>query len=240
VQLVQLQPLEHAQHHLNPIADLESKAREMLAAGTDETLVAVQCGVTLSKVFEIRRGVQPMQHSNRTQVSQQSEDLPSAKELFARRLRDFDEALEIATQEYKSDPSSEVNHAAMNGFMKTMESLHRSYQELDDPQEIADRIVKQVVHPYMHALTRLNVQACHDLEEDLQGTLVSAFQREQLRDHLKEMMRKLVDTTRDEFNRAVKTLEVVYAGAKLDALYLKPSVGKRDLLEIPAEQERAA
>jgi len=237
-----LPTLDHAANHLNPIADLESKAREMLAAGNDETLVAVQCGVTLSKVFEIRRGVQPVPTTNRVAVPSDAPiEMPSAKEMFSRRLRDFDECTEIAIQEFKNDPSSETAHVAMNGFMKTMESLYKSSQELDDPQEIAERIIKQVVFPYMNAMTKVVAETFKNIAEEIGPSFVSDFQREQLSDSLRDSARKMSDTTRNEFNRAVKTLEVVY-GAKLDALYMKPSAVKRDETLTPSteQQERVA
>jgi hypothetical protein len=235
---IELPSLDHAANHLNPIADLEARAREMLAAGNDEALVAVQCGVTLSKVFEIRRGVQPTAVTNRAAASSENTtELPSAKELFARRMRDFDECTEIAIQEFKNDPSSETAHVAMNGFMKTMESLYKSYQDLDDPQETAERVIKQIVFPYMNAMTRVVAETFKSIAEEIGPSFVSDFQREQLSDSLRDAGRKMSDATRNEFNRAVKTLEVVY-GAKLDSLYMKPSVAKRDETLMPSVEEK--
>lgn len=227
VELVKLQPIEHAIHKLNPIEDMEARAREMLASGNDEALVAVQCGVTLSKVFEIRRGVQPAQVVNRQSQQPVSQERPSAKELFARRMRDFDECLEIATAEYKNDPQSEANYNAMNGFMKTLKDLFSAYEELEDPQELAERLIKQIIYPFMQGMIRLNVEAFRDVNNDVGQTLITPFQREQLNDGLKDALRRIDEHVRNEFNRAVKTLETIFE-VKMDTLYLRPKTPGAD------------
>jgi hypothetical protein len=229
-QLVELRPLEHAAEQLNPIADLERKAMELLSTGASEPLVAVQCGVSLSRVFELRRGQTSTTMVNRSAIGAQSQlpstqvsgdSLPSPKEVFSRRMRDFDECLEIAIAEYKNDPESESNYNAMNGFMKTMESLYRSYEDLDDPQEVAERIVKQIVYPFMSGVVKINLAAFRSMIEDMSPTLVSEFQREQFREGLKDATRKIEENVRSEYNRAIKTLEVVYQ-ANLATLFLRP------------------
>lgn len=229
--LVELRPLEHAAEQLNPIADLERKAMELLSTGASEPLVAVQCGVSLSRVFELRRGQSSTTMVNRTAigngnqqlatVSANNDALPSPKEVFSRRMRDFDECLEIAIAEYKNDPESESNYNAMNGFMKTMESLYKSYEDLDDPQEVAERIVKQIVYPFMSGVVKINLAAFRSMIEDMSPTLVSEFQREQFREGLKDATRKIEENVRSEYNRAIKTLEVVYQ-ANLATLFLRP------------------
>jgi hypothetical protein len=235
IQLMELKPLEHATNQLNPIADLEARAREMLASGNDEALVAVQCGVTLSKVFEIRRGVIPQQVANRaapTNNAQSQTEKPSARELFARRMHDFDECLEIATQEYKNDPQSEANYNAMNGFMKTLKELFSAYEELEDPQELSERLVKQVIFPFMRGIIQINVESFRSIMADIGPTLVSEFQREQLNEGLKETMKKIEESTRNEFNRSVKTLEEIFE-VKMDTLYLRPRApGMSDKAEV--------
>jgi hypothetical protein len=143
------------------------------------------------------------------------------KGVFARRLTDFNECLEIAIAEYKSDPSSEINHSAMVGFMKIMKDLFESYQDLDDPQESAERLVKQVIYPYMQGMTRQVIESFRNILDDVSPSLVSDFQKEQLKDGLKDGLKKITESTRVEFNRAVKTLEVVFE-AKLSNLYMKP------------------
>ena len=250
-QLVELRSLEHAAEQLNPIADIERRAMELLSAGTSEPLVAVQCGVSLSRVFELRRGQSSTTMVNRSAIGNQlpanvvpatnADALPSPKEVFSRRMRDFDECLEIAIAEYKNDPESESNYNAMNGFMKTMENLYKSYQDLDDPQEVAERIVKQIVYPFMSGIVKINLSAFRSMIEDMSPTLVSEFQREQFREGLKDATRRIEESVRTEFNRAVKTLEVVYQ-ANLSSLFLRPqgSTGAASLDEAGEPKKEAA
>lgn len=250
-QLVELRSLEHAAEPLNPIADLERRAMELLSAGTSEPLVAVQCGVSLSRVFELRRGQSSTAMVNRAAIGNQlpatttpsanADALPSPKEVFSRRMRDFDECLEIAIAEYKNDPESESNYNAMNGFMKTMKDLYESYQDLDDPQEVAERIVKQIVYPFMSGIVKINLSAFRSMIEDMSPTLVSEFQREQFREGLKDATRRIEESVRSEFNRAVKTLEVVYQ-ANLSSLFLRPqgSTGAASLDEAGEQKKEAA
>jgi hypothetical protein len=250
-QFVELQPLEHASTVLSPIEDLERKAMELLSSGASEPLVAVQCGVSLSRIFELRRGQTTMSIVNRQTIGLPSvqnansnvasaDSLPSPKEVFSRRMRDFDECLEIAVQEYKNDPASETNHAAMNGFMKTMKELYESYQDLDDPQEVAEKIVKQLVYPFMSGVIKLNIDAFRTMIEDMSPTMVSEFQRDQFREGLKDSARKIEEKVRGEFNRAIKTLEVVYQ-ANLSSLYLRPQASTAATeLDATTEQKKAA
>lgn len=225
VQLVELKPIDHANESLNTIEGIEKKVSELLATGANEALVAIQCGVTLSKVFEVRRGSTTTTMVNRTAIGVQNQQtpsgLPSPKEVFSRRMRDFDECLEIAIAEYKNDPDSESNYNAMNGFMKTMKDLFEAYQDLDDPQEVAEKIVKQIIYPYMSGTVKTNVNSFRSIIEDMSPTMVTDFQREQFRDGLKDALRKIEENTRNEFNRAIKTLEAVFQ-ASLTSLYMRP------------------
>lgn len=226
----------------------DQRIENLLRAGATEADVAVTVNSTLSRVLEVKRSLgldgvrtttkvtqtQTQQNQMRqlTQLTQQvtqsiQKDLvdttrmPSARAIIAARIHDFQEVLDLAKNEYLSNPDSESNYNAMNGFMKTMKDLFKAYQDLDDPQDVAEKIVKQIIAPYMANTVRQVIDSAKKIMEDLQPTLANEYQTAQLRDGLNDSLRQLRETTRTEYNRAVKTLEVV-CEVKLDTLLMRP------------------
>lgn len=198
----------------------------MLRAGVDDVEIACTLNITLSKVLELRRTVGAVERVPDTPVlslvthTQSASPVPSARDIFAARIKDFQEVLDMAKQEYLSNPDSESNYNAMIGFAKVVKELYKASQELDDPQDISDKIVKRILAPFMSSMIAHNINTFKKVIDDLLPSLTSEYQREQVRDTLNDALRGMRESMRNEYNRAVVTVGVV-CEAKVDNLLIK-------------------
>jgi hypothetical protein len=221
----------------------EDSIVDLARAGTPDSEIAVRLNTTLGRVLELKRihgldsgkstakalvtkavaQVRTTTTVTQTAAAQVSEsgEAPSAKDLITARISDFQNALDMALQEYMSDPGSETNHAAMVGFMKTLKDMLKSLKELDDPTDIASNVVRNVIGPFMKNSTVHMVESSRKIMEDLTPTMTNDYQREQMRECLNDALRLHRDKLRNEYNRAVRTLEIVYS-VKLDTLMIRP------------------
>jgi hypothetical protein len=216
---------------------------ELARSGAPDSEIAVRLSTTLGRVLEVKRlhgldsgktvaksfvtkavdqlrTTTTVTQTASTHVSEPGET-PSAKELITARINDFQNALDMALQEYMSDPGSETNHAAMVGFMKTLKDMFKSLKELDDPTDVASNVVRNIIGPFMKNSTVHMIESSRKIMEDLTPTMTNDYQREQMRECLNDALRVHRDKMRTEYNRAVRTLEIVY-NAKLDTLMLRP------------------
>lgn len=220
----------------------ETRVLHLVRGGADDSDIAVTLNITVGRVLEIKRlhglddGRPAMRTSQvtremthvKTTVTQaiaaaaqmDPNEAVSAKSVILARVNDFQNALDTAFQEYMSDPGSETNHAAMVGFMKTLESMFKALKSLDDPTDTATSIVKNVVGRLTQQASVVAVESARKIFEDLTPTLTNDYQREQLREILNDMLRLHRERSREEYNRAVSTLGTVY-GVKLDTLMMK-------------------
>jgi len=219
-------PVLSLEHGAPAVVD-DNKILEMLRAGVDDVEVACTLNITLSKVLEMRRNLgtvacAPQAQTPTTSVmyTQTPTQMPNAREIFSARVKDFQEVLDMAKQEYLSNPDSESNYNAMIGFMKIMKDLYKAYQELDDPQDISDKIVKRILAPFMSAMIAHNINTFKKVIDDLLPSLPSDYQKEQVRDTLNDALRGMRESMRNEYNRAVVTVGVV-CEAKVDNLLIK-------------------
>lgn len=216
------------------IAD-DVRIEDLLRASVPESDIACTMNVTLSRVLEVKRRLgiahtpstavtrvtQTQQIQTTTRAIASSSDRINPKALLLERVHDFQEVTDMAKQEYLSNPESESNYNAMTSFMKTTTALLKAVQDLDDPQDVAEKIVKQILSPYMANITRHFIDAVKKAMEDLEPTLANEYQTAQLRDCFNDALRGLREKMRTEYNRGVKTVEVV-CEVKLDSLMMRP------------------
>ena len=207
--------------------------RRLLAAGLGEAEVTVRLNTTYARVSAVKSGggihttlvTQSGSSVGSTFVLSDKDaplDIANPRQVFMRSLVDFQECLQIAMTEYRNNPDSETNHAAMNGFMKTIDGMYKSMDKMGGTKEKAEKVVTGLVAPYINALDRAVVQVLISLREDLAPTLPNAFQKEQLTDSLRTAMKLFRTRTRDEYNRAVKTLADLLE-TDLDHKLMKPA-----------------
>ena len=229
---LELVPMEELHPHTDSDAT-DEEIRRMLAAGNTPEVVAVELDTTLARVQLVR----DMRQIHTTLVTQSGNgaigstfmlsgqdapvDVANPRQVFMRSLVDFQECLQIAMTEYKNNPDSETNHAAMNGFMKTIDGMYKSMEKLGDPAGQACEVVKRVIAPHMKAVGSLNIRVFKMILEEISPTLTNSFQRTQLEDGLKDALKKLQANTRDEYNRAVRTTAEIF-NVNIDNMLMKP------------------
>jgi len=129
--------------------------------------------------------------------------------LFSKRLADIDEAFEIAKDKFFDDPGNETYMKGMNDFAKTLRELIQSYNDLEDPRAVADVMVRRVIRPLtMGQLTPI-VEALSNLQVEM-SSFLPEHARGMVETSIVGAVKKLRDTTKIEYNRAVETLSQMF------------------------------
>jgi len=214
-----------------PVRTDDERIRNLLISGATESDVACTLSVTLSRVLEVKRtlgadGVRTVTRVTQTQThvqrsASEPESMPNAKQVFAARIQDLEEVFDRAKQEYLDNPDSESNHVAMTGFGRLIKDLYKAHQDMDDPKDVAEKIIKHILAPFIKNATQHYIETSKKIIGDLEATLSNDYQRATLNDELMASLRAYKEKLRDEYNRAVKTLEDV----KLAHMMMKPNPG---------------
>ena len=217
-----------------PVRTDDERIRTLLSSGATEADVSCSLNVTLSRVLEVKRtlgvdGVRTVTslvqtHTQRSVSTTGSETMPNAKQAFAERIHDLQEVFDRAKQEYLDNPDSESNHVAMTGFGRLIKDLYKAHQEMDDPQDVAEKIIKHILAPFLKNATQHYIETSKKIIGDLDATLSNDYQKATLNDELMASLRVYKEKLRDEYNRAVKTVEVV-CDVKLAHMLMKPNPG---------------
>ena len=215
-----------------PVRTDDERIRNLLISGATESDVACTLSVTLSRVLEVKRTLGPDGTRTVTRVTQtqtkrtysDSEAMPNAKQVFAARIQDLEEVFDRAKQEYLDNPDSESNHVAMTGFGRLIKDLYKAHQDMDDPKDVAEKIIKHILAPFIRNATQHYIETSKKIIGDLEATLSNDYQKATLNDELMASLRAYKEKLRDEYNRAVKTVEVV-CDVKLDHMLMKPNPG---------------
>lgn len=218
------------------------RIHELADQGKSDVLIARELGLTLAQVMRARSGAPadaaPVRQVQRTtqhistpegsmtvRATGTVRPVPQAapinpKEMIERLMRDIDECVVLALSEYRADPSSETGYNALTSLTTTLKELIKSREALNDPKEIAESIVLQILRPMIYSMLKSTITNFDRINKELSLTFSSETQRERFKEAIEEMLVSLTAQVKTDYNRGVSTLEEVY-GVELDRLYLK-------------------
>jgi hypothetical protein len=222
-------------------SEKEAKIMDMASAGKSDVLIARDLGLTLAEVMRVRSGA-PSDSTRAVHKSTQSVSTPTGsvtvkttavakpiqqqgptlnpKLMIERMALDLEECVVLALAEYKADPSSEAGYTALTSLATTFKEFIKSRESLNDPQEIAESVVLQILRPLIYAMLRSTISAFDGVNKELSLTFNSDTQREKFKETLGDMLKALTSQIKTDYNRGVHTLEEVY-GVELHHLFLK-------------------
>jgi len=223
-----------------------NKVYDLAAEGRSDVLIARELNMTLAQVMRIRSSFTPggaQAHEVRqVQQTTQSVSTPQGsltvrataisnqqpapaqkikpKEMLERLAIEIDECLVVALSEYKADPTSETGYNALSSLATTFKELIKSRESLDDPQEIAESVVLQILRPMIYAVLKSLITSFDHVNKELSLTFNSDNQRHKFKEAIQDMLKSLTSDIKVDYNRGVHTLEDVY-GVDLSHLFLK-------------------
>lgn len=125
--------------------------------------------------------------------------------LFSKRLSDIDEAFEVAKDKFFDDPGNEAYMKGMNDFIKSLRELVDAFNNLENPADTADVIIKRILRPLVMGQIDPIIESLSNMQ-----TEVSAFLPEHSRAMLETSVlgavRRMQEASRVEYNKAVSTL----------------------------------
>lgn len=229
--------------------ELFNKVYDLAAEGRSDVLIARELNVTLAQVMRIRSSFTPGGNAvdtSRRQVQQTTQQINTEqgsltvrttavskpapqqvqgpkinpKEMLERLIVDIDECAAVAITEYKADPTSETGYNALSSLATTVKELIKSRESLEDPQEIAESVVLQILRPMIYAILKSLITSFDHVNKELSLTFNSDNQRHKFKEAIEDMLKALTSDIKVDYNRGVHTLEDVY-GVDLSHLFLK-------------------
>lgn len=220
--------------------DKLAKIAEMAAAGKSDILIARELNLPLADVLRARAEArsEPQTQVQRTvktvstpegsltvKATAVAKPVPAGptlnpKAMIERLALEIDECVVIALSEYKADPTSESGYTALASLAGTLKELIKSRESLNDPQEIAESVVTQILRPLVYSILRSTITAFDGVNKELALTFNSDAQRAKFKEALEDMLKGLTAQIKTDYNRGVHTLEDVY-GVELQHLFLK-------------------
>lgn len=220
-----------------------NKVYDLAAEGRSDVLIARELNLTLAQVMRIRssftasgsevrqvqqttKSVSTPQGSMTIRATAVSNPQPAPtqklkpKEMLERLAIEIDECLVVALSEYKADPTSETGYNALSSLATTFKELIKSRESLDDPQEIAESVVLQILRPMIYAVLKSLITSFDHVNKELSLTFNSDNQRHKFKETIQDMLKALTSDIKVDYNRGVHTLEDVY-GVDLSHLFLK-------------------
>lgn len=220
-----------------------NKVYDLAAEGRSDVLIARELNLTLAQVMRIRssftasgsevrhvqqttKSVSTPQCSMTIRATAVSNPQPAPtqklkpKEMLERLAIEIDKCLVVALSEYKADPTSETGYNALSSLATTFKELIKSRESLDDPQEIAESVVLQILRPMIYAVLKSLITSFDHVNKELSLTFNSDNQRHKFKETIQDMLKALTSDIKVDYNRGVHTLEDVY-GVDLSHLFLK-------------------
>lgn len=166
---------------------------ESMREGLTDQQIAIKFDTDLASVVRIRKDFIRTSKMN------------DPRALFSKRLSDIDEAFEVAKDKFFDDPGNEAHMKGMNDFVKTLRELVDAFNNLEDPADTADVIIKRIIRPLVMGQINPIIESLSNMQ-----TEVSAFLPEHSRAMLETSVlgsvRRMQEASRIEYNKAVSTL----------------------------------
>lgn len=181
-----------------PGLPFEDRVAKLVQDGCTNEQIAMRLDASLKKVMEARK------------TTSKALLINSPRELFATRLSDFNEAFDTARGLYFDDPTSETNYRVMTEFAKTMRELVKDYQELEDPQEIANVIVQKCIRPLVLKNLKTIVDSLKTSAKSITPFL-SETTSVQFTDGINASLKTLQASVNNDYNKSIEVLEQIYS-----------------------------
>ncbi len=213
--------------NVQPTVDDSSKLRNKIQAQSDDPKVVAPTPVKMSEAEKHSKMMQAMQDGMSDQqlaikfemdlasiLRARKEFLKNSKmnsprALFSKRLSDIDEAFDAVRDRFFDDPGNEVYVKAMNDFARTLRELVQSYNDLEDPKEIATTIVVRVLRPFLMEMLKPVVESLDNMQTEM-STFLPEHTRAMIETSVLGAVRKMQTQTSIEFNKAVSTVSTIY------------------------------
>lgn len=180
-----------------PGLPFEDRVAKLVQDGCTNEQIAMRLDASLKKVMEARK------------TTSKALLINSPRELFASRLSDFNEAFDTARGLYFDDPTSEVNYKVMTEFAKTMRELVKDYQDLEDPQEIANVLVQKCIRPLVLKSLKTIVDCLKASSKSITPFL-SETMSIQFTDSINSSLKMLQANVNNDYNKSIEVLEQIY------------------------------
>lgn len=178
-------------------AEKHSKMMQAMQDGMSDQQLAIKFEMDLASILRARKEFLKNSKMN------------SPRALFSKRLSDIDEAFDAVRDRFFDDPGNEVYVKAMNDFARTLRELVQSYNELEDPKEVATTVVVRVLRPFLMEMLKPIVESLDNMQTEM-STFLPEHTRAMIETSVLGAVRKMQAQTSIEFNKAVSTVSTIY------------------------------
>ena len=129
--------------------------------------------------------------------------------LFSKRLSDIDEAFEVAKDRFFDDPGNEAHMKGMNDFAKTLRELVDAFNNLENPADTADVIIKRIIRPLVMGQIDPIIESLSNMQTEV-SSFLPEHSRAMLETSVLGAVRRMQEASRVEYNKAVSTLSQLF------------------------------
>lgn len=176
---------------------LHERVFKLAQDGQTNDQIAIRLGVSIKQVMDIRKEI-----TTKSLIG-------NPRDLFARRLKNFEDCFDTMLQVFDEDPTNEVAGKSLTDFMKEMRELTSAYRELDDPREVATTIVNTALRPMVMKTLKAIVDGVNATAKNVTPYLRES-EKQMVNDGLRNSLKSLQDNVNDTYNASVQAIAQLY------------------------------
>ena len=170
---------------------------DSMREGLTDQQIAIKFDTDLASVIRIRKDFIRTSKMN------------DPRALFSKRLSDIDEAFEVAKDRFFDDPGNEAHMKGMNDFAKTLRELVDAFNNLENPADTADVIIKRIIRPLVMGQIDPIIESLSNMQTEV-SSFLPEHSRAMLETSVLGAVRRMQEASRVEYNKAVSTLSQLF------------------------------
>lgn len=170
---------------------------DSMREGLTDQQIAIKFDTDLASVIRIRKDFIRTSKMN------------DPRALFSKRLSDIDEAFEVAKDRFFDDPGNEAHMKGMNDFVKTLRELVDAFNNLENPADTADVIIKRIIRPLVMGQIDPIIESLSNMQTEV-SSFLPEHSRAMLETSVLGAVRRMQEASRVEYNKAVSTLSQLF------------------------------
>lgn len=176
---------------------LQERVFKLAQDGQTNDQIAIRLNISIKQVMDIRKEI-----TSKSLIS-------NPRDLFARRLKNFEDCFDTMLQVFDEDPTNEVAGKSLTDFMKEMRELTAAYGNLDDPREVAEKIVNMALRPLIMRTLKTIVDGVNATAKNVTPYLREA-EKQMVNDGIKNSLKTLQDSVNTQYNTSVEAIAQLF------------------------------